>query len=137
MDLVTVRPRIQQLLAAVVVLGFIFQLGACPCGCLEHNYWMQMAGLSPHEPHDACDHDSQPTAHQNHEHDCTGVAATLFVNNIRPIVSPQPDFHSWICQVSDCSHAHLCCHRGEVSPRSPPDFPDLGRTPPELQVFLL
>ena len=133
---ITVRPRIQQLLTAVVVLGFVFQLGACPCGCLEHNYWMQLVGLSSPEPQGASDRGHQPTAEQEHEHDCMGVGGPIYVNNVRPIVSPQPDMTGRIDWVSDGSEIHLCRY-GELSQRSPPDLADLGHTPPGLQVFLL
>ena len=40
------KPKFFQRLAAYAVLaGMAFQLGACPCGCVEHNAWVLLAGI--------------------------------------------------------------------------------------------
>jgi hypothetical protein len=36
--------RAKKCLVTVLLLGLIWQMGACPCGCIEHNLWLQLLG---------------------------------------------------------------------------------------------
>ena len=71
--------------SSVLAVLMIYQLGACPCGCLEHNLWIQMTGV-------ASDHDQEIGSDSTrvvsiselqdaHDHDCTGKPHPQFLDN--------------------------------------------------------
>jgi hypothetical protein len=61
----------------------VYRLGACPCGCIEHNYWLQAVGLADDEhSHAAADLDADGIV-ASHEHGCTGEPEEFFLNNPR------------------------------------------------------
>lgn len=37
--------RLQRGLVAFLLVAWFHLNGACPCGCLEHNYWFRMLGM--------------------------------------------------------------------------------------------
>ena len=81
--------RHRKLAAFVLLAGMIYQLGACPCGCLEHNAWLHLLGIES-------DHHAESiaaplttavlviTADTDH-HDCTGESRPAYFDNARPI----------------------------------------------------
>lgn len=68
--------------ATLLVVGFLYRLGACPCGCLEHNYWLQALGVA-NEHHDDAHpaNDDSKLFHASNDHDCKGAQDSLFVDN--------------------------------------------------------
>lgn len=50
------RARMSKFSAIVVVAGLLYQLGACPCGCLEENHWFKVAAELTGAPHEHNDH---------------------------------------------------------------------------------
>ena len=79
--------------AYVLLMGMVFQLGACPCGCVEHNVWMQLFGIG------IDDHQGElpsstasalPAADADH-HDCTGLPRPSYVDNARLYRVAAPD----------------------------------------------
>lgn len=76
---------LQQAAARIIVLCFVYQLGACPCGCWEHNAWLQMVGWH-HEDHHQAATDAlvdQPVLASAEFHDCTGQPQAKYLNNAR------------------------------------------------------
>lgn len=70
----------------------VYQLGVCPCGCLEHNAWAQLIGLDAHvdgnqravDDQESCDMD---VVTRQDDHDCDGRAQEPYFNNTRsPLV---------------------------------------------------
>lgn len=64
----------------------LYQLGACACGCIDHNYWLQAVGIASDHHH----HAGKPAADQQNEsgdrfaavdHDCDGGTKPLYLNN--------------------------------------------------------
>lgn len=138
----------RRIAAAILMLCFAFQLGACPCGCLEHNYWVQLAGGLDHDSsghvHGPAHHHSHGVpmerdglAQVEHDHECVGVSARWFVNNSRQVESLR------VCEANclDCLPATVTTPpvdgRTVASPRGPPDFWLTSNSNSELQVFLL
>jgi hypothetical protein len=124
------------------MLCFVYQLGACPCGCVEHNYWIQMLGMTAPdaEPsHDATHHgaDREVACHDGHDHECVGAPARLFVNNSRQVESPRVGQVGWFGCKPDSALMLLGGNYGVASPRSPPDVWLATHSNSELQVFLL
>lgn len=78
----TAQRRRIRLSAIALTVCFVFEMGACPCGCLEHNYWLALFGHSS---------DSSTPAQGDHDtgllvasdHDCTGKSRDEFVNTAR------------------------------------------------------
>ena len=136
MNFALTHRRMHRIASAVLMVGFIYQLGACPCGCLQHNYWAQALGMSPHDSHEAVD-TTQLELHPGHGHDCRGVPARVFINNSRAVESPKIGLTGWVCWPPCCTELKLSCNRGEVFPRRPHDLGGDGRTQSELQIFLL
>ena len=76
--------RLQKFASFVLLALLVYQLGACPCGCLEHNVWMEIVGFgSDHEPVEITNASLLVSAPD--EHDCTGVPKAQYVNNARSI----------------------------------------------------
>ena len=75
------------------VLGLlVYQLGACPCGCLEHNAWLQWAGVISDHGGDSdaampvsesltTVSESLTTVANGDTHDCTGEPRPQYVDN--------------------------------------------------------
>ena len=60
--------------ACLLLIGLVYRMGACPCGCVEHNYWLQTLGL-------ASDHDHgvpMDLALVAQDHDCAGESPELY-----------------------------------------------------------
>jgi len=127
----------------MLLSAMVFQLGACPCGCIEHNAWVQFLGL------DAGDHDHTSVADHGtglssisstDTHDCTGEGNAPFVDNARGpclIVSPLPEsanqFLAGAIAPFDSLFGLRACH---IDARPIPDF-DAARIRPSLQVYQL
>lgn len=71
---------LQRLASSALLAMILFQLGACPCGCLEHNAWFQMLGLSEHHDDVATASDGVSVRDAGH-HDCTGEHAPDYLDN--------------------------------------------------------
>lgn len=77
-----------------LLVCLVFQLGACPCGCLEHNAWIELLGLSTGDHgHDTAHSDdgSDRISIAGNHHDCTGEAQAQYVNTARDMSVPQVD----------------------------------------------
>ena len=60
----------------------LFQLGACSCGCLEHNVWVQLIGIDS----DHHEEDFGSTADHllvSDDHDCSGEPKAQYFDNSR------------------------------------------------------
>jgi hypothetical protein len=70
-----------------VLALMVYQLGACPCGCLEHNAWLQWAGITADHYGGAVAStpaaESLITTADGDYHDCTGEPRPQFVDNAR------------------------------------------------------
>ncbi len=75
------------LASVALLICLVLQLGACPCGCLEHNAWIQMLGWSMEDhahSHDVDDLHAQ-VSDGSQDHDCTGELRPQYINNARPV----------------------------------------------------
>lgn len=120
-----------------MLICLVYQLGACPCGCLEHNAWAEMLGLSSHDHH-GVPATSTTSVSSGEDHDCKGYPRPLYVSN-------ENDWGRWIACLSSPptlaadSYASIDCddrvqlreHRG------PPVYLTARTHPASLQVFLL
>lgn len=75
---------VQRFACRVLLLLIVFQLGACPCGCVEHNAWIQMLGLCSHDHHDVAESGHAPALHGS-DHDCTGEPRAAYLDNAKPV----------------------------------------------------
>ena len=81
--------RLQCLSATMLLLAMVFQLGACPCGCIDHNAWVQLWGVESehHKEHtlvslaDDDGNSSIALARVSDSHDCTGQPRSQFCDN--------------------------------------------------------
>ena len=71
----------QQRLATTLVVCLLYQMGACPCGCLEHNYWFQALGLAEEDHSETLLMASDDRFLSSHDDDCDGSPALLYVDN--------------------------------------------------------
>lgn len=127
-----------RLTSIAVAVCFVCQLGACPCGCLEHNYWFQMLRLSDDGHHDANSSAGLAWAAQD-DHDCSGELRAQFVNTARASEA----------SLDQLRFTYLSFQHLDASPAFLRSFPTLDRGPPglwhpttscsciDLQVFLL
>lgn len=129
--------RLQKLASSVLLAMIVFQIGACPCGCLEHNAWVQMLGLGDHHEEFVSLDDRLSIQDAGH-HDCTGEGAHDYFNNARTQFGSEPLATQYLVSLTErgiscgqCpSFAHLLCsERSQRLPRGP------ART--TLQVYLL
>lgn len=72
---------VQKFACRVLLVLIVFQLGACPCGCLEHNAWVQMLGLSSHHDHHLSEAETDQTTIEGSDHDCNGRPGAVYFNN--------------------------------------------------------
>ena len=66
----------------------IYQLGACPCGCLENNAWIHLLEIgSDHhlELMAAPSNSAVVVLAESGHHDCTGEPRPTYFDNARPI----------------------------------------------------
>ena len=127
------RLRQTSILMAVCV---VYQLGACPCGCLDHNYWWRMLAIADHDHHGSRG-PAGTTQVAEDDHDCTGAPQRQFVNTAR-----SPKHESDLIRVSQPA-----CRCQDVSAAILVGDHTLDRGPPgiwaqttcriSLQVFLL
>ena len=74
--------QLHRLAALALLVGIVYQLGACPCGCLEHNMWVALLGLDSDGHSDAGAGRADTMVHStDHEHDCTGKAKARYLDN--------------------------------------------------------
>lgn len=71
----------QQRLAATLVVSLCHQMGACPCGCIEHNYWLQALNFAEEHHSAASVIASDHLSLSSNEHDCVGSQKLLYLNN--------------------------------------------------------
>lgn len=77
--------------AIFLLIAMMFQLGACQCGCLEHNAWVQLIGFCETDEAEADEHHhahllvgnthSNSVASTDQHHECGGQARPQFVDN--------------------------------------------------------
>ncbi len=80
----TIVVRLQKFVTCVLLAVMVYQLGACPCGCWEHNSWLQMMGLSDHQ-HPIAEASDDVSVHDPGHHDCTGEHAPEYFDNAQVI----------------------------------------------------
>ena len=139
------RDTIRRITTWLMLLGLVYQFGACPCGCLEHNAWLQMLGLSIHDSADAAASNELRASGADacdvavpEEHDCAGHPRVLYVNNAEP--SPRLA----LLRSVDGTTAVDSARAASIAVGSPSDFsrgspglPMLRARLATLQVFLL
>jgi len=121
----------------VMLLALVYQWGACPCGCVEHNAWLEWVGLDHHHDHDhATPMAADPTVSAADDHDCSGAA--------RPYFLTKTDRFSDLAQASEVMPAAFdsplglaLTNRSDVSLRGPPLIGPPRAHLAALQVFLL
>ena len=137
----------------MMLLGIVYQFGACPCGCLEHNAWLQMLGLSSHGLLEVTsgELDSSGLPGESHSldgvadratgsdhHDCNGGPRPLYVNDAerppRVVAVPSVDFGA---AGGLPRHALVAVVLASESERGPPGHLMLRARLATLQVFLL
>ena len=137
----TGHPLIRRACSLLLAACFVYQLGACPCGCLEHNFWLQAIGFSAHEHAMPSTHrpdgDQLASVDHGHDHDCTGAAADVYVNNARSVRAPEFSQSDWVNSTSDAVTLEAADLRRVESPRNPHDFAITAKIYTRLQVFLI
>ncbi len=128
--------RQARITSVVLSVCLIYQLGACPCGCLEHNHWLRVLGLADHDGDLAVDVDRATLVVQQ-EHDCSHDPRVQFVSTSRSWEGSS----CWLCDEAVVLQQPLVAVALTPSRRS------LDRGPPgplgtnallsSLQVFLL
>jgi hypothetical protein len=85
------RTRFVRFVAVAILVSFTWQLGSCPCGCFEHNAWVQMFVSNEHAevPHDEQSH--------------------AFTRN------DSPADYRLITSLLACEHDHERCNGGQTS----------------------
>ncbi len=67
------RQTLGRVTSMVMALCFVYQWGACPCGCLEHNAWLRWLGVVSHDhDHAEAAFPGAPSVASSEDHDCTG-----------------------------------------------------------------
>ncbi len=115
----------------LICLGaFAYQLGACPCGCLDENYWYQCLVQFQPQSTQAARHDhghphSHPHTH-SHSHAYTHSHAYAHSHddgNDRPTPQPHPTMHDEHSQCIDLTFVRPTRNRQqEVHKISYPEF---------------
>ncbi|MEW4491105.1 hypothetical protein AB1L42_23725 [Thalassoglobus sp. JC818] len=135
----------EHFVATMLLVVMVYQLGACPCGCVEHNVWAQLLGIDS-------DHDRNLAStvldgkssgvlvgENEDQHDCSGEARAQYFNNIR-VTSLQETFAAdllvaWIA-VAIFSLASAAAAVNRSRSESPPVFA-AALCRPALQVYRL
>ena len=115
-----------------ILAAYIFHLGDCPCGCIEHNAWLQ--GLqSIDKDSTEFGSDSLCEVASDHDHDCDGSRPQFLDTSHHPTCVKQLLFLSTVFKSAfvDGSSSALACVRSEGM--------QILLAPPRasLQVFLL
>jgi hypothetical protein len=76
--------QLRKFAACVLLWALVYQLGACPCGCVEHNAWLQMLGASGHS-HAAVALDEDGIVRISGNHDCSGEHVVAYMDNARSV----------------------------------------------------
>ena len=72
--------------ASCVLLALVvYQLGACPCGCVEHNAWLQVLGVSDHSHAEVVE--TGDAISISGGHDCSGEHVVAYMDNARQVPS--------------------------------------------------
>lgn len=135
---------LQRFTATLLLVAMIYQLGACPCGCLEHNAWAHLLGLDAESRDDASVGSFESPGHSSvnlaDTHDCTGEPRTQFVDNARgPRVEGSTAFSS-LLPALDCCLAVSDSQTGFGQRRGGPPAGLAGSVAlyrPALQVYRL
>lgn len=124
-----------------MVACFLLQLGACPCGCIEHSVWVHwLIGDSAvgavDETVDEAVADASPSPHgvPDHPHDCTGGPRPSYFNNAFTTFHSKP----MVCFIETVA-SHDPPGRDRLRPTCAIEQGKLPHAlgPPELQVFQL
>lgn len=54
----------------MLLVAFVYQMGACPCGCLKHNYWRKLFVASARDNLISLACDSKAPATSRNDDDC-------------------------------------------------------------------
>lgn len=142
MNRVSLPPKNLHRLASIALLVcLVFQLGACSCGCLEHNAWVELFQLSTDDHgHDLAQSDraSGGVSIEDNHHDCTGEARPQYVNTARDVSSIQNEgrpTHTYPVALASDHLSHSMTPSGFHSPPPPGRLHALSR--PVTQIFRL
>lgn len=115
-----------------ILVAFVFHLGACPCGCIEHNAWLQVLHAAD-EDSSQSGNDSRCEIAGDHEHDCAG-SRPQFLDTAQ-----HPECVKQLLMFSIVSQSPLVGGDSRASRLECADAPHRISAPPraELQVFLL
>lgn len=70
--------------AILLLFVSVFRLGDGPCGCPDHNAWIELVGIVADDVVDSCSHKSEtPETENQWEHACDGVPLGHYVDNSR------------------------------------------------------
>ena len=132
-------PPATSLVRTVLAVCLLYQVGACPCGCLDHNLWALTLGLASGESPVASEAATTYTVAAE-EHDCHGEASSVYVNTARTIKVPGITLCSTQA-ISATPILHLArvdASRHLLSPDcSPLEQMDATGRQSRLQIFLL
>lgn len=78
--------QLRKFASCVLLALVVYQLGACPCGCVEHNAWLQVLGVSDHS-HAEVAVDTEDAISISGDHDCSGEHVVAYMDNARPVPS--------------------------------------------------
>ena len=137
------KPDLRKIIVMVVFLGLTYQAGACPCGCLEHNVWVQMLGWGddPHQhagvPSSGADVERATQVASHHDHDCEGLPPSLYVSSMERMLRPG-ERTSELAMAAEAVAGDFCPELiRRCDDRGPPGSFAPGAQRARLQVFLL
>jgi hypothetical protein len=133
----------QLIIASVLLCTFVLQAGAMPCGCVEHNQWLELLNFN------SC-HDRTNEHHAHHQHELLNQTKTealqlteVHINLLHKNLTDKP------CSIHcDQSTSPLCLPRKfpSLSSQQPLDFSflikkteyiDFGTYPTSARTHLL
>jgi hypothetical protein len=128
----------RQLTTLTMLLWCVYQLGACPCGCLEHNAWAELIGLTSHDEVASVSPAGGAVLSTAEDHDCTGQPRPLYLSStenpgrlVALVASPPTAAFDAQPPRSMLDRAIIRAHRG------PPGLGSQRAHLASLQVFLL
>lgn len=82
----------RRLICCTLLVLLVYQFGACPCGCLEHNAWFQLVAVSDQHhdgpvSHPLESHAWSPAAEAD-DHSCTGQPHSPYLDTTRLLGDP-------------------------------------------------
>jgi hypothetical protein len=135
-------PRSKQCLVTALLFGFVWQMGACPCGCLDHNLWLRI--LCPvANPTDVVDVAATDTVVSGHDCDhqprdpylCGRKSGEDTKSTLELAHPAAPAFSQLTTYCSTTTSGHLSGRRLERAMRAL--FIDAQEMRAHLQIFLI